>query len=111
MRGSKSPSKWSNKGLVVGKNVQGGKTTNMIGLCNKAIDAGYRLIIVIPGLLEDLRLQTHERFDILIGLDTQSNLDQEIRTFLTGIKLQRINVHTFTTANKKGDSLNDLKKL
>ena len=40
------PGKWSNKGLVVGV-VQGGKTTNMIGLCNKAIDAGYRLIIVI----------------------------------------------------------------
>ena len=71
--------KWSNKGLVVGV-VQGGKTTNMIGLCNKAIDAGYRLIIVIPGLLEDLRLQTHERFDAgLIGLDTQTNLDQEIK--------------------------------
>ena len=107
------PGKWSNKGLVVGV-VQGGKTTNMIGLCNKAIDAGYRLIIVIPGLLEDLRLQTHERFDAgLIGLDTQSNLDQEIRTFSHGVSNynRKINVHTFTTANKKGDSLNDLKKL
>ena len=56
MRGSKSPGKWSNKGLVVGV-VQGGKTTNMIGLCNKAIDAGYRLIIVIPGFIRGFKIK------------------------------------------------------
>ena len=107
------PGKWSNKGLVVGV-VQGGKTTNMIGLCNKAIDAGYKLIIVMPGLLEDLRLQTHERFDAgLIGLDTQANLDQDIRTFSYGVSNynKKINVYSFTSANKKGDSANDLNSL
>ena len=104
---------WSNKGLVVGV-VQGGKTTNMIGLCNKAIDAGYRLIIIIPGLLEDLRLQTHERFDAgLIGRDTTTTLEQDIKTFAYGVSNynRKINVHNFTTANKRGDSFNDLKKL
>jgi len=107
------PGIWSNKGLVVGV-VQGGKTTNMIGLCNKAIDAGYRLIIVIPGLLEDLRLQTHERFDAgLIGIDTRSRLDHEARSFSHGVSKynRKINVHNFTTANKRGDSINDLKNL
>ena len=104
---------WTNKGLVVGV-VQGGKTTNMIGLCNKAIDAGYKLIIVIPGLLEDLRLQTHERFDAgLIGIDTQTRLDQEAKTFAHGVSKynRKVNVHNFTTANKRGDSVNDLKNL
>ena len=86
----------------------------MIGLCNKAIDAGYKLIIVMPGLLEDLRLQTHERFDAgLIGLDTQANLDQDIRTFSYGVSNynKKINVYSFTSANKKGDSANDLNSL
>ena len=107
------PGTWSNKGLVVGV-VQGGKTTNMIGLCNKAIDAGYKLIIIIPGLLEDLRLQTHERFDAgLIGTDTQTNVDQIIKTFSHGVSNydKKINVYNFTTANNKGDNANNLNAL
>lgn len=107
------PGPWSNKGLVVGV-VQGGKTTHMIGLCNKAIDAQYKLIIVFPGLLEDLRLQTHERFDAgLIGVDTQTRLDENIRTFTHGVSKynKKLNVYNYTTANKKGDSVNNLKNI
>ena len=42
------------KGMVVG-NVQSGKTANYLGLICKAADAGYKVIIVIAGMLEDLR--------------------------------------------------------
>jgi hypothetical protein len=55
------------KGLVVGY-VQSGKTANFTGVVAKAIDAGYRLIIVLTGTIEILRAQTQRRIDMeLIG--------------------------------------------
>ena len=45
-----TPGKWSRKGLVMG-NVQSGKTQNYLGLINKAIDSGYRTIILLGGHL------------------------------------------------------------
>ena len=58
------------RGLVFG-NVQSGKTSNFIGLINKAADTGYRLIIVLSGMYGDLRKQTQERIDVgFIGCDT-----------------------------------------
>lgn len=53
---------WSRKGLVMG-NVQSGKTQNFLGLINKAIDCGYKTVIVLGGHLNDLRKQTQERID------------------------------------------------
>ena len=50
------------KGLVVGY-VQSGKTANFTGLIAKAADAGYRLIIVMAGVLDVLRSQTQRRLD------------------------------------------------
>jgi hypothetical protein len=50
------------KGLVVG-NVQSGKTADYIGVITKAADAGYRVIIVLAGLLNSLRSQTQGRID------------------------------------------------
>lgn len=57
-----TPGSWSRKGLVMG-NVQSGKTQNFLGLINKAIDCGYKTIIVLGGHLNDLRKQTQERID------------------------------------------------
>ncbi|WP_405636236.1 Z1 domain-containing protein [Streptomyces sp. NBC_00056] len=55
------------KGLVVGY-VQSGKTANFTGVAAKAIDAGYRLVIVLGGTLNMLRAQTQRRIDMeLIG--------------------------------------------
>ncbi|MEH6544379.1 MAG: Z1 domain-containing protein [Porticoccaceae bacterium] len=56
------PGPWSRKGLVMG-NVQSGKTQNYLGLINKAIDCGYKTIILLGGHLNDLRKQTQERVD------------------------------------------------
>jgi hypothetical protein len=57
-----TPGVWARKGLVMG-NVQSGKTQNYIGLINKAIDCGYKTIILLGGHLNDLRKQTQERVD------------------------------------------------
>lgn len=66
---------WSRKGLVVG-HVQSGKTANYTGVINKAADAGYKVIIVLAGILSALRSQTQERMDEgFIGVDSSSQLD------------------------------------
>jgi hypothetical protein len=53
---------WDRRGLVYG-HVQSGKTANYIGLINRAFDAGYKIIIVLTGVTEDLRVQTQRRID------------------------------------------------
>ena len=61
---------WDSRGLVVGS-VQSGKTSNFIGLLNKAIDAGFKKIIILSGLNNNLRQQTQLRVDEgLLGYDT-----------------------------------------
>lgn len=50
------------RGMVIG-DVQAGKTNNYTALINKSADAGYKLIIVLTGTVEDLRQQTQERLD------------------------------------------------
>ncbi|MEU8619268.1 Z1 domain-containing protein [Streptomyces sp. NPDC048623] len=58
---------YQSKGLVVGY-VQSGKTANFAGVIAKAIDAGYRLVIVLGGTLNMLRAQTQRRLDMeLVG--------------------------------------------
>lgn len=66
----KNMSPWSRRGMVVG-HVQSGKTANYTGLVCKAADAGYRLIVVIAGIHNNLRNQTQARIDEgFIGRDT-----------------------------------------
>lgn len=48
------------RGLIMG-DVQSGKTSNFIAICNKAADAGYRVIIITSGIIEKLRQQTQSR--------------------------------------------------
>lgn len=58
---------YQSKGLVVGY-VQSGKTANFTGVIAKAIDAGYRLVIVLSGTTDLLRDQTQRRIDMeLVG--------------------------------------------
>lgn len=54
---------YQSKGLVVGY-VQSGKTANFTGVAAKAIDAGYRLVVVMTGTIEMLRAQTQRRIDM-----------------------------------------------
>ncbi len=70
MGNPKEAGPWDRKGMVVG-HVQSGKTQNYTGLVCKAADAGYRLIVVIAGIHNNLRNQTQARIDEgFIGRDT-----------------------------------------
>ena len=62
------PSAFRVTGLVVGR-VQSGKTANYTALIAKAVDAGYRLIIVMTGLHNQLRWQTQLRLGRELGFD------------------------------------------
>jgi hypothetical protein len=66
-----NPGPWDVRGMVVGS-VQSGKTANYVGLIAKALDAGYKLIIVMAGIHNNLRAQTQERIDQgILGYDSQ----------------------------------------
>jgi hypothetical protein len=54
---------WLRRGMVVG-NVQSGKTANYTGVVCKAADSGYKVIIILAGLLNSLRNQTQSRIDL-----------------------------------------------
>lgn len=63
---------WDRRGLVVG-HVQSGKTGNYAGLICKAADAGYKIIIVLAGLHNNLRAQTQVRLDEgFLGYETKA---------------------------------------
>ncbi len=65
------PGSWDRRGMVVGS-VQSGKTANYTGLICKAADAGFKLIIVMAGMHNNLRSQTQWRLDEgFLGWDTQ----------------------------------------
>jgi len=65
---------WDRRGLVVG-HVQSGKTANYTGLICKAADAGYKIIIVLAGLHNNLRAQTQMRLDEeFLGFETKFDL-------------------------------------
>lgn len=95
----KKQGKWKRKGLVVG-HVQSGKTANYTGVICKAADSGYKVIIVLAGLLSALRDQTQERIDEgFVGLDSARRLDA------TGQKEKLVGVGKFDSAMRAPVSL------
>ena len=108
---------WDRRGLVIG-HVQSGKTANYIGLVARAADAGYKFIIVIAGIHNNLRKQTQERIDE--GFVGRSS-DPEARE-LIGVGFTDANYpHPATltniykdfnkqTADQSGWSINDFSK-
>ena len=97
---------WDRRGMVVGS-VQSGKTANYIGLINKAVDAGYKLIIVLAGIHSNLRSQTQLRVDEgVLGFDTQKNRKLNLDGRWLGVgKLpgDKLVIHSLTSSAEKGD--------
>ncbi len=62
------------RGLIIG-DVQSGKTANFIGMMCKAVDSGYKLVVVLTGTDNKLRTQTQERIDEgLLGYNSDFEL-------------------------------------
>jgi hypothetical protein len=101
------PGRWDRRGMVVG-HVQSGKTANYSGLICKAIDAGYKLIVVLAGVHDSLRSQTQLRIDeSVIGFDTQRRMDFDQGNTRIGVGrikgLPFYHVHPLTSSAQKGD--------
>ena len=76
---------WDRRGMVVGE-VQSGKTSNYIELACKAVDAGYKFIVVLTGTTNSLRAQTQLRFDEgFLGWDTRLDLQLGNRNRRVGV--------------------------
>jgi hypothetical protein len=93
------PELWDRRGLVVG-DVQSGKTSNYAALACKAADAGYRIIIILAGVHESLRMQTQIRMDeAFLGYRTDAT------RALTGVGLLDPSVTALaaTARSQKGD--------
>lgn len=73
----KSAEPFQRRGLLLG-DVQSGKTATYTAICNKAADAGYKVIIVLAGMMENLRVQTQQRLDAeFVGVDSNYTLDSK----------------------------------
>ena len=97
---------WDRRGMVVGE-VQSGKTANYTGLICKAVDAGYKLIIVLAGMTNDLRSQTQGRLDAeFLGFESEvgkvHGSGSRIGVGLVGTPGQLI-AHPLTYSSHDGD--------
>ncbi|WP_249296700.1 Z1 domain-containing protein [Acidiphilium multivorum] len=95
---------WDRRGLVVG-HVQSGKTGNYTGLICKAADAGYKIIIVLAGLHNNLRAQTQIRLDEgFLGFATIADAD-ELPAIGVGLidKDMSVRPNAATNRSDKGD--------
>lgn len=96
---------WDRRGLVVG-HVQSGKTSHYSGLICKAADAGYKIIIVLAGLHNNLRSQTQMRLDeAFLGFKT-TVLDDETLELIGVGEIDAdplIRPNFATTRTEKGD--------
>lgn len=97
---------WDRRGMVVGQ-VQSGKTSNYTGLICKAVDSGYKLIIVLAGLHNSLRSQTQQRLDEgFLGWDSQVSRVNTGSTLLGvgNIPIEKqLRAFSGTTSAEKGD--------
>ncbi|MEZ8125393.1 Z1 domain-containing protein [Vibrio splendidus] len=92
---------WDRRGLVVGS-VQSGKTGNYTGLICKAADSGYKVIVVLAGIHNDLRAQTQIRLDEgFLGFSSEKGAGSKIGVGKDCTK--NLKVNTITTCGENGD--------
>lgn len=112
-----SEGSWDRRGLVIG-HVQSGKTANYMGVVAKAADAGYKFIIVIAGIHNNLRKQTQERIDegfIGRSSDPDNRINIGVGTFYPNYPHPATLTNIYEdfnkiTAAKSGWKLNDFSK-
>jgi hypothetical protein len=96
---------WDRRGMVVG-HVQSGKTSNYVGLINKATDAGYKVIIIIAGTISSLRRQTQERIDSgYVGRSSSDFLEKKLNS-IVGVGQYKVNTDIYPLTSSfyvKGD--------
>ena len=77
--------KYKRRGLIIG-DVQSGKTANYTGLICKAVDSGYKVVVLLTGTIERLRQQTQQRIDEgFVGVDSDAMIKQKDDKRIIGV--------------------------
>lgn len=93
--------KYSRKGLVIG-DVQSGKTGNYLGLIAKAVDSGYKVVVLLTGTIEKLRKQTQERVDLgFVGADSDAMIKNNGKP--VGVGIYDPSVRPMVLTSKRSD--------
>lgn len=97
---------WKTYGMVYGQ-VQSGKTASYTGVICKAMDAGYRVIVVLTSQHESLRHQTQERLDReFLGFNTKftrssdADSSKDIGVGSLGLPKPEVKCQAITTRDK-----------
>ena len=95
---------WDKRGLVMGS-VQSGKTSQIVGVVNKALDSGYNFIIILTGITNDLRSQTQDRIDEgVLGKETEHDFgDAEMSKGVGHEGTVKFQPESFTNSSANGD--------
>ena len=98
------------RGLIIG-DVQSGKTATYTGLICKAADAGYKVVILLTGITENLRKQTQERIDegiIGMSLKKEGRSDKYLRV---GVGLDNKQIKATSVTSTLNDFVGNCNKI
>lgn len=103
---------WKRRGLVVG-HVQSGKTANYNGVICKSADYGYKVIILLAGVHNNLRSQTQQRVEeAFIGVDTdKKDRNLPLKDIKTGVgRISDVTRLPFSLTSREHDFRKDSAK-
>ena len=91
-------------GLAFGY-VQSGKTEHYLGVLNKAADAGYKIIIILAGIHNNLRSQTQIRLEEeFLGYDVRGSAEDRQNVIGVGVgRPVSYHLSALTSREEKGD--------
>lgn len=98
------------RGLIIG-DVQSGKTATYTGLICKAADAGYKVVILLTGITENLRRQTQERIDegiVGISLKKEGKIEKYPRV---GVGLDNKQIKATSVTSTLNDFVGNCNKI
>ena len=94
---------YNRRGLIIG-DVQSGKTANYTGLICKAVDAGYKVVVLLTGTIEKLRQQTQQRIDEgFVGADSSAMIRQKEDGLVIGVGKYDISIRPMVLTSTLDD--------
>lgn len=101
------------RGLVIG-HVQSGKTANYASVIAKAVDARYRMVVVLAGMHSNLRAQTQRRLTKDLGIDETwvrlTDLDKDMGRQSNAVHLAQSSGTTIAVIKKQKQRLANLER-
>ena len=98
------------RGLIIG-DVQSGKTATYTGLICKAADAGYKVVILLTGITENLRRQTQERIDEgIVGMTLKKEGRKE-KSKRVGVGLDNKSIKATSVTSTLNDFVGNCNKI